>query len=142
MTTTHPFQQIKSLAGHTDSINAINFSPDGKYLATGGDDARLLIFDTTTWAVKKKYRTVSPIRAIAWHKEHLGVISFGTRNGVVKTLILKNDMDFEHTVNGVIHCMTFDTKGKLLAVGFNNEVLIARQTSICGHCPCYCHYFP
>ncbi|KAJ7041266.1 WD40-repeat-containing domain protein [Mycena alexandri] len=124
------FQQIKCLTGHTDSINAIEFSADGKYMATGGDDAHLLIFDTTTWTVQKKYRTVSPIRAIAWHKEYLGVISFGMRNGVVKTLTLKNDVDFEHTVNGVIHCMAFDDKGKLLAVGFNNEVLVARQTSI------------
>ncbi|KAJ6495925.1 WD40-repeat-containing domain protein [Mycena vulgaris] len=83
------FHQVKTLNGHTDSINAIQFSADGKLLATGGDDACLFLFDTKTWKVKKKYQSVAPIRAIVWHPEHPGVLSFGMRNGIINTLQLK-----------------------------------------------------
>ncbi|KAJ7810479.1 WD40-repeat-containing domain protein [Mycena leptocephala] len=127
---TSPFQQLVSMKVHTDSINTIQFSPNGEYLATGGDDAHLFIFSSQTWKVQKKYMTVGPIRAIAWHKTPTGVVSFGIRSGIVITMILKNNVHYEHKVHGTIHCMTFDSKGKFIAVGFNNEVLIARQSSI------------
>lgn len=146
--TSMPFKQVKTLEGHIDSINAIEFSPDGNHLASGGDDARLLIFETGSWKLIKKYGTVSPIRAIAWHQGHPGVISFGLKNGVIHTIQTKvmasqctercpqpisqqNDLVFEHIVHGGVQCMAFDAKGRFLAVGFSNEVLITRQASIC-----------
>jgi WD40 repeat protein len=86
---TSPFQQLVSMKVHTDSINTIQFSPNGEYLATRGDDAHLFIFSSQTWKVQKKYMTVGPIRAIAWHKTPTGVVSFGIRSGIVITMILK-----------------------------------------------------
>ncbi|KAJ7691081.1 WD40-repeat-containing domain protein [Mycena metata] len=108
------FKQEGTLTGPTDSINAIQFSADGKLLAAGGDDARLLIFTTQTWKAKKVYQAVAPIRAIVWHPKNLGFVTFGMRNGLICTVALK----------------AIDSDGTHLAIGFNDEVLIVRQASI------------
>lgn len=36
-------------------------------------------------------------------------------------------------MDGTIHCVSFYAEGKLLAIGFNNQVLVVRQSSICRH---------
>ncbi|KAJ7769626.1 WD40-repeat-containing domain protein [Mycena maculata] len=115
-TSTPPtFRISKALLGHSDSINTIGFSPNGKQIASGGEDGVLFIYNTKTFKEEKKYTTMSPIRAIAWHVD----VDQNKHNIVV-----------EYTVQGPIHCMSFDKKGKLIAVGYNNECLLARKSAI------------
>lgn len=38
--------QLDDLHGHTDEIWALALSPDGKYLASGGKDKRVIVWDT------------------------------------------------------------------------------------------------
>ena len=42
-------QRVKLLAGHTDTVLAARFSPDGQTLATCGADNSIKFWDTTTW---------------------------------------------------------------------------------------------
>ena len=39
---------IKTLEGHTRFVNSINFSPDGKYLASGSDDKTIKLWNVST----------------------------------------------------------------------------------------------
>ncbi|MDQ3329637.1 MAG: serine/threonine-protein kinase, partial [Planctomycetota bacterium] len=39
----------KRLLGHRQSIRAIRFSPDGRWLATGAGDRKVILWDTRTW---------------------------------------------------------------------------------------------
>jgi len=39
------FELIASFKAHEDNANSVAISPNGKYLATGGRDKRLLIWD-------------------------------------------------------------------------------------------------
>ncbi|KAJ7442213.1 WD40-repeat-containing domain protein [Mycena galericulata] len=131
MTSSSPvFRRLgMAIKGHTHHINTIAFSPDGRYLASGADDTCLFLYHTDTFREMQQYRATSEIRVLAWHPVRPGVISCGLKNGVVMTIMVKKtELLYENTVNGPIHCMTFDTEGKHIAVGFANRVLIARMT--------------
>jgi len=41
--------QMKRLAGHAPTVNALAFAPDGGTLATTGEDRKIKLWDTTTW---------------------------------------------------------------------------------------------
>ncbi|KAJ7608317.1 WD40-repeat-containing domain protein [Mycena rosella] len=122
------FQQAKSLKSHTDNINVITFSDDGKYLASG-DDGYICIFNTQSWELFRKYRTASPVHVIAWHPKDSKIITAGLKNGVLNTIQIKNNVKWEHSVHGVIHCASFQPAGKLLAIGFNNQVLLSNAAT-------------
>ena len=88
--TTFPvFQQKKTIKAHSDNVNALAFSEDGKFLASGADDGCISIFDTNDWHVVRKYRTVSAVRAIAWHPGSSQVITAGSKNGIINTIQIK-----------------------------------------------------
>ncbi|MDE0022355.1 MAG: WD40 repeat domain-containing protein [Candidatus Poribacteria bacterium] len=53
---------IRSIYGHTRTIHAAAFSPDGKKLVSGGDDASIRIWDAVTGA---------PLRMIGKGEDHL-----------------------------------------------------------------------
>jgi WD40 repeat protein len=62
-------QLIRYLSGHTKPVRKVAFSPDGKTLASGGDDGNLAIWDTQTntmlWSVEVN-ESPSPINQIVY----------------------------------------------------------------------------
>jgi WD40 repeat protein len=83
------FQHRKTLKVHSDNVNTIVFSTDGKFLATGGDDGLICIVNMQSLEVVRKFKAVSPVRAIVWHPDSSNVIIAGLKNGVVNTIQLK-----------------------------------------------------
>ncbi|KAJ7247219.1 WD40-repeat-containing domain protein [Mycena rebaudengoi] len=127
------FHLLAAIKAHTDNINTIAFSDDGTHFASGGDDALLRIAESGTGQATHQYKLVSPIRSIVWNPGYTNVLTAGLRNGIIMTIQIQGHnkcLKFEHSVDGSVHCMAFDTAGKWLAIGNNNEVVVVRQGSI------------
>jgi WD40 repeat protein len=72
--------------GHSDSIVSLQFSPDGKYLASGSGDGTLMVFSTSTWKPIKRFIDVSPLTAIIWHPTFPKTFVCGYRSGDIHTV--------------------------------------------------------
>lgn len=54
------------LKGHTSSCLTVELSPTGKYLATGGADSIIALWDTTDWICQRTVtRLPGPVRSIS-----------------------------------------------------------------------------
>jgi len=56
-----------SLGEHEESVTAMEFSPDGRFLASGSEDGLLLIYSTIDWKPIRRYIDASPLTALTWH---------------------------------------------------------------------------
>lgn len=61
-----PYDLLSILTGHTASVNALAFSEDGQYLASGSDDGIIFVFETTSWQDVHKIDGLSPVTALLW----------------------------------------------------------------------------
>eukprot|EP00128_Syssomonas_multiformis_P018394 Colp12_sorted_trinity150504_noHs@2560 len=70
------------LKGHTDSVSAISFNHDGKYLATGGMDGTVLVWEVATG---KKVCTLEGPDEVTWTSWHPrgNVVVAGAQDGSV-----------------------------------------------------------
>ena len=55
------------LVGHSESVNALSFSPDGSRLASGSDDKTVRLWDGATGA---------PISTLEGHSDYVTSLSF------------------------------------------------------------------
>jgi WD40 repeat protein len=46
---------IRTLTGHTEGVNGVAFSPDGKLLVSGGRDNRIMLWDVQTGELKRTF---------------------------------------------------------------------------------------
>ncbi|KAJ8454224.1 hypothetical protein ONZ51_g13155 [Trametes cubensis] len=80
---------------HTDSINALTFSPDGLLLASGGDDGLLYVFTTKDARVVHKLRGNTPVTALQWNSQERDQLYAGFGDGRVVVMQVT-----EESVNG------------------------------------------
>ena len=68
-----------TLEGHTGQVCGLKWSPDGHYLASGGDDSQLLVWDIRS--LKQPLHRFNEhrgaVRAIAWSPHQRGVVASG-----------------------------------------------------------------
>lgn len=56
-----------SLAGHTSSCLSVELQPSGRYLATGGSDSIIALWDTTDWICQRTLTHLEgPVRSISF----------------------------------------------------------------------------
>lgn len=120
-----------SLSGHTSQVFSVAFSRDGKRLATGGDDGRIIIWDTATGQNLLSFYVSQPSCA----KPNVLFNADGTRLitadgcGTVRFWEITADASrevFHRTVHGGrgLNSIKLNPDGTQLAVGDNNNISI------------------
>lgn len=60
---------VGTLSGHTQEVCGLKWSPDGKYLASGGNDNLLNV-----WSPQMSLSTQSPVQPVHTFSQHLAAV--------------------------------------------------------------------
>ncbi|KAJ3512424.1 hypothetical protein NLJ89_g3530 [Agrocybe chaxingu] len=96
---------LQTLFSLVAAVNALSFSSSGEYLASGGDDKALILWDTSYGDLLQKIFTPAAITTLLWHPEQEGTLFFGCEDD----------------------CLAVDTKSGYLAIGVGSEVQVAKR---------------
>ena len=83
---THRYEHEKTITGLKDSITTLEFSPDGKTLASGCEDGTITIFSALNWKPLQMFVGILPLTSLAWHPRVEGLLFCGFNRGDVYSL--------------------------------------------------------
>ena len=81
-----------TLRGHTAAITVVEFSPDGRFLASASDGGVVLIFSTSSWTPVCRFLDASPVSVLAWHKKKRYLLFCAHQSGDLHVLTMSNSM--------------------------------------------------
>ena len=127
---TSTWKKAIRLQEHVKSVRQIEFSLDGKYLATGSFDKTIKIWDVRTWNV---------IKNLEYHNDYISAIKFSTDSKYLfssafnKELIVWKTSTWEKKEKiqseKIISVFEFSNDNKLLLTGnWKNEI---RENKFC-----------
>ncbi len=97
--------QALTFASHQQTVRVVAWSPDGRYLASGGDDGQLLVW-RTDGVVWQRFHHPAAVTALAWSPES-GRLATGAANQVTfltaltDTVLARSTHDHVSTVTGL-----------------------------------------
>jgi cell division cycle 20-like protein 1 (cofactor of APC complex) len=68
----------RRLAGHRQEVCGLKWSPDNQYLASGGNDNKLFVWNLSSVGPMQTYTDhLAAVKAIAWSPHHHGLLASG-----------------------------------------------------------------
>ncbi|KAH9922191.1 WD40-repeat-containing domain protein [Fomitopsis serialis] len=120
--------------GHSDVVNALAFSPDGLYLASGSDDESVIIWNATLGTYLYRFTCDSRVDSLLWHPVEQETLIVGCQSGSLLQVrgfsLTHNEVyDIRLGARSHIYCMDYHPSTRCLAVGMGPEVHITRETA-------------
>ena len=114
---------VTTFRGHTDQVNAITFSPNGQWLASGSDDYTFKVWDVSLRVEIKSLqhitgRSRSQIKAVAFSPNGRQLATAGVHVKLWDTRSWSEITTLRH--DEWVWAIAFSTDGKLLATGDDN----------------------
>lgn len=77
----------KTIHRHSDSINALAFSPDGSHFASGADDGLIIIFQGNGSGKEvRRFQVKAPVVTLLWRSRFGHTVLAGDTSGDVHTI--------------------------------------------------------
>jgi WD40 repeat protein len=74
--------EVRQFTGHTRSVTAVAFAPDGRRCVSASWDGTVRVWDTETGTLLQSYRGDPTPRSVAFSPDGRGLLLSGVRNGV------------------------------------------------------------
>ena len=114
-------QLLLNLTGHTDAVQEVAYSADGRYIATVGDDAQVKIWDAMSGQVLHTISRQGQVNHVAFHANGR-YLAIGTRSGFVIYWDVENQRvaSVLEPVFGAVTALAFAADSSDLIVGYEN----------------------
>ena len=117
------------LQGHTQSVNAVHFSPDGRFAITGSNDMTLRLWDAKTGdLLSTNTNSRNAVLSASWSHDGSRVV-FSSKDGFVRTCVIQDggiiQLDSVELKDTYARFVTFNRSGSEIVVCcFNGPVYI------------------
>lgn len=124
------FETVATLEGHTSSVYALAFSPDGRRLVTGGRDRRLCVWDVRTRTlISTMIGHTDDILAAAFNADGTRIVS-GGRDRVIRVwdAVHYDELTQLHGHTSYVYCLAFSPDSQTLASGGGDDAVRLWET--------------
>src|SRR5262249_4199999 len=134
-------REIQKLAGHSDMVTSVGFSPDGKQLASASKDRTVNIWDLATGAVRHRLDHPQPVWCVAYSRDgHWLASSTGEcgqadlqRSGLVKIWDAAHGVERSTLTghNGMVSAVAFGPDERTLATADATYIVKVWELGAC-----------